>query len=248
MEYNGVVSPSGQWLAYVMSDVLGPRGQIFVRPYRNVAAGRWQVSPMLAGDVVWARSSREVFFLSATKMMGVTVQPGPIFGRAVELFDHRPYLPDQPGIDYDTTPDGRFLMIKRRLQESEGAAHTGPDHRHTLDRRASSSREVRGDGCYRRPMFVIELIYKAPLADIDAHMRAHVAFLKKYYAAGNFLVSGRKIPRDGGIILATGTSRTEIEAIIAEDPFYSRGLAEFRIIEFRASQRAPDMPKRVEGL
>ena len=29
-------------------------------------------------------------------------------------------------------------------------------------------------------MFVIELIYKSPLAEIDAQMGAHVAFLKKY--------------------------------------------------------------------
>jgi uncharacterized protein YciI len=95
-------------------------------------------------------------------------------------------------------------------------------------------------------MFVIELTYKADLADIDAHMAAHVVFLKKYYAAGHFLVSGRKIPRDGGIIVAVGKSRQQIEAIIEEDPFYQHGLADFRIIEFRASQRAKDMPRRVE--
>jgi uncharacterized protein YciI len=96
------------------------------------------------------------------------------------------------------------------------------------------------------PMFVIELIYKADLADIDLHMTAHVEFLKKYYAAGNFLVSGRKIPREGGIIVAIGRSRQHIQAIVEEDPFYRHGLADFRIIEFRASQRAKDMPKRVE--
>ena len=95
-------------------------------------------------------------------------------------------------------------------------------------------------------MFVIELIYKADLAKIDAHMKAHVAFLKKYYASGHFLVSGRKIPRDGGIILAVGESREEIEAIANEDPFCSRGLAEARIIEFRASQRAGDIQQRIE--
>jgi len=94
-------------------------------------------------------------------------------------------------------------------------------------------------------MFVIELIYQADLAEIDAHMKAHVAFLDKYYAAGNFVVSGRKIPREGGIILAVGKSRAEIERIITEDPFHSHGLAEFRIIEFRASQRAKDVPKRI---
>ena len=96
-------------------------------------------------------------------------------------------------------------------------------------------------------MFVIELTYKADLAEIDAHMAAHVIFLKKYYASGNFLVSGRKVPRDGGIILAIGKNRRQIEAIIEEDPFFEHGLADFRIIEFRASQRADDIQKRIEG-
>jgi uncharacterized protein YciI len=95
-------------------------------------------------------------------------------------------------------------------------------------------------------MFIIELTYKARLADIDASMTAHVKYLKKHYAAGAFLVSGRKIPRDGGIILAVGNSREEIEAIAREDPFYTRGLADFRVVQFRASQRADDMPKRIE--
>jgi uncharacterized protein YciI len=95
-------------------------------------------------------------------------------------------------------------------------------------------------------MFVIELVYKVDLAKIDAHMTAHVRFLKKYYASGHFLVSGRKIPRDGGIILAVGKSRSEIEQIIKEDPFHSHGLAEFRVIEFRASQRAEDIQQRIE--
>lgn len=96
-------------------------------------------------------------------------------------------------------------------------------------------------------MFVIELVYKADLSAIDAHMAAHVKFLKKYYASGNFLVSGRKIPRDGGIILAVGNSRAEIEAIVHEDPFYVHGLADFRIIEFRASQRADDIQERLDS-
>jgi len=95
-------------------------------------------------------------------------------------------------------------------------------------------------------MFVIELTYKADLSEIDAHMAAHVSFLQKYYASGNFLVSGRKIPRDGGIILAVGKSRQVIETIMKEDPFVTRRLADFRIIEFRASQRAADIPKRIE--
>lgn len=94
-------------------------------------------------------------------------------------------------------------------------------------------------------MFIIELLYKAPLAEIDALMPAHMKYLRKYYASGHFLVSGRKIPRDGGIILAVGKSREEIEAIAREDPFLARGVAEGRVVEFRASQKADDMPQRV---
>ena len=90
-------------------------------------------------------------------------------------------------------------------------------------------------------MFVIELIYTAPLTAIDAAMKAHVAFLNQHYAAGTFLVSGRKIPRDGGIILAAGKSRTEIEALMRQDPFVAKGLADVRVIEFRPSQRARDV-------
>jgi len=51
-------------------------------------------------------------------------------------------------------------------------------------------------------MFVIELVYKAPLEEIDAHMTAHVRFL---------------------------------------------GLADFRVIEFRASQKADDIQNRIES-
>ena len=87
-------------------------------------------------------------------------------------------------------------------------------------------------------MFVIELIYKADLKEIDSRMREHMTFLRKHYAAGTFLVSGRKIPRDGGIILAVGKSREEIEAIVQEDPFCKHGLADFRVIDFaRANAR-----------
>jgi uncharacterized protein YciI len=94
-------------------------------------------------------------------------------------------------------------------------------------------------------MFVVELIYKVGLPAIDARMRAHMVFLRKYYAAGNFLISGRKIPRDGGVILAVGDNRAQIEDIIRQDPFVADGLADFRIIEFRVSQRADDLDRKI---
>lgn len=83
------------------------------------------------------------------------------------------------------------------------------------------------------------------LATIDAEMRAHVAWLRTHYAAGTFLASGCKVPRDGGVILAIGHDRAQIEAIVREDPFVARGLTDDRLIELRASRRADDLPRRI---
>ena len=94
-------------------------------------------------------------------------------------------------------------------------------------------------------MFVIELAYKVDLAQIDAAMKSHVGWLRAHYADGTFVMSGRKIPRDGGIILAVGHDRAKIEAIVNADPFVKGGLADYRLVEFRASQRADDIPERV---
>jgi len=96
-------------------------------------------------------------------------------------------------------------------------------------------------------MYIVELTYVAPLSAIDNAMKAHVAFLNRNYAAGTFIASGRKIPRDGGIILATGESREAILAIMEQDPFYTQGLATFRVIEFRVSQRAADLQAKFDA-
>jgi uncharacterized protein YciI len=96
-------------------------------------------------------------------------------------------------------------------------------------------------------MFLLELTYTADLSKIDAAMKAHMRWLNAQYAAGYFLVSGRKIPRDGGVILATGPDRAAIEAIAAEDPFVVQGLATVRVVEFRASQKTKDPQRWVDA-
>ena len=51
-------------------------------------------------------------------------------------------------------------------------------------------------------MFVISITYTKPAQDIDALLTAHHQFLNAQYADGVFLMSGRKVPRGGGIIIA----------------------------------------------
>ena len=82
-------------------------------------------------------------------------------------------------------------------------------------------------------MFIVELTYRAPLEVIDANLTDHRQFLDAQYARNVFLASGPKAPRDGGIILASGRlSRSELDDILAQDPFRLRGLAEYRVTEF----------------
>ncbi len=80
--------------------------------------------------------------------------------------------------------------------------------------------------------FIISLRYTAPIEDVDGLLADHVAWLKGNHAAGHFLGWGRKVPRDGGLILARGESRNAVELLAAEDPFVAGGVAEFEVIEW----------------
>ena len=90
-------------------------------------------------------------------------------------------------------------------------------------------------------MFIISLTYHKSLDEVDAHLSAHVTFLKDNYDKGLFLASGRKHPRTGGVILALAASRSEIEALIAHDPFYIHNVATYEITEFTPSMTSPEL-------
>lgn len=87
-------------------------------------------------------------------------------------------------------------------------------------------------------MFVLELTYTAPEERVDELLAEHGAWLDERYAAGVFLASGRKVPREGGLILAVAADRAAVEALAATDPFAVQGVAVYRVIEFRATKTA----------
>ena len=93
----------------------------------------------------------------------------------------------------------------------------------------------------------MSLTYIVPLEEVDQHMAAHVRFLKKYHRRNIFVASGRKVPGEGGIILAVAASQEEIEKIISEDPFHKLRLAEFEITRFSTSLYHQDLKDLVKG-
>lgn len=90
-------------------------------------------------------------------------------------------------------------------------------------------------------MFVLELSYTAPLEAVDAVLADHVGWLDELYGQGVFLASGRKEPRDGGVIIAVAGDRARIEEITAGDPFVRAGVCAYRITEFVATKTAPPL-------
>jgi uncharacterized protein YciI len=87
-------------------------------------------------------------------------------------------------------------------------------------------------------VFLILLKYMKPLSEVDRLLGEHNAYLDRNYAAGCFLVSGRREPRRGGVIVARAPSLSDIEATVAEDPFVREGIATRELVQFVPSRSA----------
>lgn len=86
-------------------------------------------------------------------------------------------------------------------------------------------------------MFIIVLTYVKPLEEVDKLIDQHLAYLDRNYAEGRFLLSGRRVPRNGGVILTKAQSKEELEAVIATDPLIAEGVATYDLIEFEPGRR-----------
>lgn len=96
-------------------------------------------------------------------------------------------------------------------------------------------------------LFIVSLRYLVPLAEMDTVMEKHVAFLDKHFAEGHFLVSGRQVPRIGGIILARGKDWAAVDRIMKQDPLVKGKLAGVDIVEFVASKKGKGLEGWVRG-
>ena len=81
-------------------------------------------------------------------------------------------------------------------------------------------------------MFIVSLTYVCELSEIDKYIDAHIEYLNVQYEKGNFLASGRKVPRTGGVILVQVETRAELDEILKEDPFYTAEVATYDVTEF----------------
>ncbi len=90
-------------------------------------------------------------------------------------------------------------------------------------------------------MFVLIAKYTKPAEEVDKHLEGHKAWIKGNFESGRFLLTARQVPLVGGLILATGDSVAEMRDLIAEDPFFTSGSAEYDVLEFDPVRSTPDL-------
>ena len=125
-ERGATFSADGRWIAY-QSDESG-RNEIYVRPFPDVDAGRWQVSTTGGTQPVWSPDPdrQELFYTDpASSLVAVPVRgEGATFayGNPEVLFDGTACVLRPNSRYYDVSPDGkRFLMIKVHSVGEDGA-------------------------------------------------------------------------------------------------------------------------------
>jgi Tol biopolymer transport system component/tRNA A-37 threonylcarbamoyl transferase component Bud32 len=122
-ETNAELSPDGRWLAYQSNE--SGQEETFVRPFPNVEAAKSLVAP--GTRPLWARSGRELFYVSASALMSVPVTMGSTitFGKPGKLFDG-PYVFGPMGRAYDVSADGqRFLIFRLNSQSGDSPRWAG---------------------------------------------------------------------------------------------------------------------------
>ncbi len=117
------LSPDGKLIAYETNET--GRTEVYLRPFPDVDAGKWQVSTNGGVAPLWARSGRELFFVDGTRsMVVVPVTPGsvPQLGDRKVLFPMGPelYLADKEFYTpFDISPDGQRFLMARQVNREE---------------------------------------------------------------------------------------------------------------------------------
>ncbi len=95
-------------------------------------------------------------------------------------------------------------------------------------------------------MFIISLTYKVPLEQVERYLEDHITYLDEQYQLGNFIASGKKVPRTGGVIFSKMENKQVLMEVLVQDPFYKFGLADFDVIEFIPSKTSTELSYLLE--
>jgi uncharacterized protein YciI len=95
--------------------------------------------------------------------------------------------------------------------------------------------------------FLIHLQYTKPISEVAEITPEHRAYLKTKYDEGILLFSGPRVPRTAGVLFARADDISVIENMIAADPFKTKGIADYEIIEIAPAMWASELNKIFES-
>ena len=80
-------------------------------------------------------------------------------------------------------------------------------------------------------MFIVLLRFAENRGAAAQHMAGHQAWIRQGLEDGVFLLTGSIQPGLGGVVLAHGMDRAEVEQRVAADPFVAERVVEAEIVE-----------------
>jgi Tol biopolymer transport system component len=108
------LSPDGRWLLYQSNESGQP--EIYVRAYPALERA-WQISEGGGAQTHWRRDGREIYYRGDRRVMASSFDgrlDEPRLGRPTALFaDEYDFGPGITTPNYDVTPDGRFIFLRR---------------------------------------------------------------------------------------------------------------------------------------
>jgi uncharacterized protein YciI len=90
-------------------------------------------------------------------------------------------------------------------------------------------------------MFVLIVDFIKPVEEVSPHIEPHGVWVKKYFEEGVLLLAGPKKSKLGGVLLAKSINREKLMKILAEDPYVSEDVAEYRIVDFDCKVTAGEL-------
>jgi len=88
-------------------------------------------------------------------------------------------------------------------------------------------------------MFLLLGRYLKPVDEVEVHLDAHRAWVREHAEAGRVIAAGREMPLQGGLLVAVGVTRAEVDAMTAADPYVTAGVAEYDVREYDVVLAAP---------
>jgi hypothetical protein len=108
LEWGGVFSPDGRWIAYSSSE--SGTDEIYVQPW-PLTGRRWRISRSGGEEPLWTRGGRELVYRSGDEWWSVSVtEAGELVAGEPALVARGPWL-NVAGVEYAVSSDGERLYL-----------------------------------------------------------------------------------------------------------------------------------------